>query len=88
MYEPENMSNLPDTGFMVQNDTDRIVIMKISWDIEKTLVTSVGNLGVAALPVGTCNYSFFTLEDGALENLSGKRVVERKYRYFYRLYVR
>jgi len=88
MYEPENNSSLPDTGFVVQNDTDRIVIMKISGDIEKSLVTSAGNLGAEALPVGNYSYSFFTPEDGALEHLSGKRVVKRKYRYYYRLYAK
>jgi hypothetical protein len=88
IYEPENNSSLPDTGFVVQNETDRIVIMKISGEIERTLVTSAGNLGVEALPVGSYNYSFFTLEDGELEDLSGKRVVRKKCRYFYRLYVK
>ena len=86
MYEPESASGFPDTGFIIQNDADRAVVMKIEGKINKTLVVSPGNLSIEALPVGKYSYSFYTAEDGLLESLSGKRTVRHKLRYLFKLY--
>ena len=87
-YEPENLSDLPHTGFVVQNDTDRIVTMKIKGNADKKIIVPAGDTSAMALPVGTYKYSFSTDKDGSLKNFSGERAVLNKSRYLFKFYLK
>ncbi len=87
-YEPDYNSDLPDTGFVVQNDTDRRVTMKIKGKAGKTLVVSAGESSAVALPEGTYECSFSSNKGGSLKSFSGERSLLKKSRYLFKFYLK
>ncbi len=86
-YEPEYDSDLPDTGFVVQNNTDRRVTMKIKGSSDKNMAVSAGESSAVALPEGTYEYSFSSDKDGSLKSFSGEKTILNKSRYLFKFYL-
>lgn len=87
-YDPDYVSDLPDTGFVVQNDTDRRVTMKIKGNADKTMAVSAGESSAVALPEGTYEYSFSSDKGGSLKAFSGEKTILKKCRYLFKFYLK
>jgi len=87
-YEPDYVSDLPDTGFVVQNDTDRKLTMEITGSIDKTLTVSAGESSAVALPEGTYKCSFSSDKDWSLKSFSGEKTIFKKCRYLFKFYLK
>jgi len=78
MYGQEGIHDLPETGIVVENNSDVDITVRFEGDTIKTVSVLSGGTSSAHLPPGTYKYAISAVEDTQTQSISFSKALKRE----------